>query len=321
MFADVKSSRLRKLNWILRRLLQLIPVLIGISIVSFLLVQLTPGDPARMILGPKASVEAVAAVRERLGLDLPLAQQYLNYIGRIADGELGESVRYQVPVADLIAEFLPATGFLALYVVVLCVPVTLLLSVMAARNQGTLIDQSIRMLSVLGMTIPVFWLAILMLRLFSVDLGLFPVSGFGQGFIGHLHHLFLPAVSISIYLIPVLVRNLRAALLDEMSADYVVASRAKGLPESYIFRKHILKNASLPTLNLFGVLVTYLIGGTVVVELVYAIPGLGTLMFNAILGRDYSVIQGLTLFYALATVSITLFTDLLSMLIDPRIEV
>jgi peptide/nickel transport system permease protein len=191
---------------------------------------------------------------------------------------------------------------------------------MAAKNRGRWIDQVIRMLSVLGMTMPVFWLAILMLGLLSVDLGWFPVSGFGTGFLGHLHHLFLPAVSVSIYLVPVLVRNLRAALLDEMNADYVVAGRSKGLSETYIFRHHILKNASLPTLNLFGVLVTWLIGGTVIVELVYAIPGLGMLMFNAILGRDYPVIQGLTLFYAFSTVIITLATDLLSALIDPRIE-
>ena len=307
-------------DWIIRRLLQLIPVLIGISLISFLLVQLTPGDPARMLLGPKASMEAVEAVRERLGLDQPLAQQYLTYAGNLLRGDLGESMRYQVPVSDLIRQFLQVTGFLALYVIFLTIPATLLLGVLAARNRGSWIDQSIRLISVLGMTMPVFWLAILMLRLFSVDLGLFPVSGFGTGFTGHLHHLFLPAVSIAIWLIPVLVRNLRAALLEQMGADYVVASRAKGLPEGYIFRRHILKNASLPTLNLFGVLVTYLIGGTVIVELVYAIPGLGTLMFNAILGRDYSVIQGLTLFYAFATVLITLGTDLLSSMIDPRVK-
>jgi peptide/nickel transport system permease protein len=220
----------------------------------------------------------------------------------------------------LIMQFLPPTGFLALYVIAMTVPLTILLGILAARNRGRWVDQLIRMMSVLGMTMPVFWLAMLMLRLFSVELGWFPVSGFGTGFIGHLHHLFLPAVSVSIYLVPVLVRNLRAALLEEMNADYVVASRSKGLPEGYIFRRHILKNASLPTLNLFGVLVTWLIGGTVIVELVYAIPGLGTLMFNAILGRDYSVIQGLTLFYAFSTVVITLLTDVLSALIDPRIE-
>ena len=307
-------------DWIIRRLLQLIPVLIGISLISFLLVQLTPGDPARMLLGPKASMEAVEAVRERLGLDQPLAQQYLTYAGNLLRGDLGESMRYQVPVSDLIRQFLPVTGFLALYVIFLTIPATLLLGVLAARNRGSWIDQSIRLISVLGMTMPVFWLAILMLRLFSVDLGLFPVSGFGTRFTGHLHHLFLPAVSIAIWLIPVLVRNLRAALLEQMGADYVVASRAKGLPEGYIFNRHILKNASLPTLNLFGVLVTYLIGGTVIVELVYAIPGLGTLMFNAILGRDYFVIQGLTLFYAFATVLITLGTDLISSMIDPRVK-
>jgi peptide/nickel transport system permease protein len=306
--------------WIGKRLTHLLPVLLGISIVSFGLIQLTPGDPARMILGPKASPEAVEAVRERMGLNKPVLRQYTDYMLRLGQADLGESVRYRQPVSELIARSLPVTVFLALYSIVLTTPLTLLLGIVSARNRGRWIDQFIRMLSVLGIAMPVFWLAILMLRLFSVDLGWFPVSGFGSGFSGHLRHLFLPAVSISIYLVPVLVRNLRAALLEEMNADYVVASRSKGLPEAYIFRRHILKNASLPTLNLFGVLVTWLIGGTVIVELVYALPGLGTLMFNAILGRDYTVIQGLTLFYAFATVIITLMTDLLSALIDPRIE-
>lgn len=307
-------------TWIVKRLVQMIPVVIGITIISFFLIKLTPGDPARMILGMKASPEAVAVVRERLGLDQPLATQYFNYIGDLSKGELGDSIRYQLPVSDLILQYLPVTAFLAAYVIFLTLPVTLLFGMLAARNRGRWIDQSIRMATILGMTMPVFWLAILMLRLFSIELEWFPVSGFGTGFMGHLHHLFLPAVSISIYLAPILIRNLRSALLTEMGADYVVASRAKGLPEAYIFNHHILKNASLPTLNLFGVMVTYLIGGTLIVELVYALPGLGTLMYNAILGRDYSVIQGLTLFYAIATVLITLATDLVSSMIDPRLN-
>ena len=307
-------------TWIAKRLVQMIPVVIGITIISFFLIKLTPGDPARMILGMKASPEAVAVVRERLGLDLPLATQYFNYIGDLSKGELGDSIRYQLPVSDLILLYLPVTAFLAAYVIFLTIPITLLFGMLAARNRGRWIDQAIRMATILGMTMPVFWLAILMLRLFSIELEWFPVSGFGTGFTGHLHHLFLPAVSISIYLAPILIRNLRSALLTEMGADYVVASRAKGLPESYIFNHHILKNASLPTLNLFGVMVTYLIGGTLIVELVYALPGLGTLMYNAILGRDYSVIQGLTLFYAIATVLITLATDLVSSMIDPRLN-
>jgi len=303
-----------------KRLLHLLPVLLGISIISFGLIQLTPGDPARMILGNKASPEAIEAVRERMGLNNPPLVRYGKYMLGVFQADLGESIRYQQPVSKLIAQYLPVTGFLATYVVLMTIPLTLLFGILSARNRGRWIDQVIRMGSVLGIAMPVFWLAILMLRLFSVDLGWFPVSGYGTGFFGHLRHLFLPAVSISIYLVPVLVRNLRAALLEEMNADYVVASRSKGLPEAYIFRRHILKNASLPTLNLFGVLVTWLIGGTVIVELVYAIPGLGTLMFNAILGRDYTLIQGLTLFYAFATVIITLVTDFVSSLIDPRIE-
>lgn len=306
--------------WIGQRLLQLIPVLIGISIISFTLIQMIPGDPARLMLGPKASPEAVAAVRERLGLDLPAISRYFQYMGNLLQGDLGDSYRYQMPVLDLILERLPVTAFLALYVMVLSIPTTLLLGRAAGRRSNTWVDHSIRMLSVLGMTVPVFWLAVLMLRLFSIDLGWFPVGGYGEGFIGHLHHLFLPAVSTAIWVVPVLVRNLRAAIIEESLADYVTASRAKGLPENYIFSKHVLRNASLPTLNLLGVMVIWLIGGTVIVELVYAIPGLGTLMFNAILARDFVVIQSLTLFYAVTTVTITLLTDLVSGFIDPRLE-
>jgi peptide/nickel transport system permease protein len=311
---------LNRLRWIAKRLLQLLPVLFGISVISFLLIQLTPGDPARMILGSRAAPEAVEAMRDRMGLNDPPLQRYVAYMSGAVQGDLGDSVRYGKPVSELIAEHLPVTGFLATYVVIMTIPLTLFFGILAARNRGRWVDQAIRMGCVLGIAMPVFWLAILMLRLFSVDLGWFPVSGYGEGFTGHLRHLFLPALSISIYLVPILVRNLRAALLQEMNADYVVAARSKGLPETYIFRKHILKNASLPTLNLFGVLVTWLIGGTVIVELVYAVPGLGTMMFNAILGRDYTIIQGLTLFYACATVFVTLVTDFLSSLIDPRIE-
>ena len=314
------STSRNRLRWFAKRLLHLLPVLLGISIISFGLIQLTPGDPARMMLGNRASPEAVEAVRERMGLNNPPLVRYGKYMLGVFQADLGESIRYQQPVSELIAQYLPVTGFLAAYVVLMTIPLTLLFGILAARNRGNWIDQAIRMGSVLGIAMPVFWLAILMLRLFSVDLGWFPVSGFGTGFTGHLRHLFLPALSISIYLVPILVRNLRSALLEEMNADYVVASRSKGLPEAYIFRHHILKNASLPTLNLFGVLITWLIGGTVIVELVYAVPGLGTLMFNAILGRDYTVIQGLTLFYAFATVVITLATDFISSLIDPRIE-
>ncbi|WP_303982637.1 ABC transporter permease [Dongia mobilis] len=302
------------------RLVQLLPVLIGITIVTFLLVKLSPGDPVRLMLGDRATEETVAAVRAQLGFDLPLWKQYLSYAGNLLQGDLGQSIRYRLPVLDLILGVMPRTLFLATYVLVLSIPATVILSVVAARHAGKPVDQIIRILSVIGMTIPVFWLGIMLARFLGVELGLFPVSGYGDGFIDHLHHLFLPALSTSVWLVPMLVRNLRASILEQMEADYVVASRAKGLPARYIFGRHILPNSLLPTLNLLGVMIAFLIGGSVIVEIVYAVPGLGGLMIEAVLARDYTVIQGLTLFYALGTVIVTLSVDLISTWIDPRVQ-
>ncbi|WP_119461221.1 ABC transporter permease [Rhodospirillaceae bacterium SYSU D60014] len=309
-----------RLSVIGQRLLHLIPVLIGISVISFLLVKLSPGDPIRMLLGDRATEEAVSMVRERYGLDRPLLEQYLVYIGNLLQGDLGRSIRYRLPVGELILDFLPRTLFLVLYVMCLSVPATVLLAIAAARNQGGWIDQSIRVLSVCGMTIPVFWLAVMLSRFFGVELGWFPVSGYGETFIEHLHHLFLPAVSTAVWLVPLLVRNLRAAILEQMEADYVTASRSKGLPEGYIFRRHIFLNSVLPTLHLLGVMVAFLIGSSVVVEIVYAVPGLGALMISSVIGRDYYVVQGLTLVYALGTVLVTLTVDVISTLVDPRVK-
>ena len=302
------------------RLVQLLPVLIGITIVTFLLVKLSPGDPVRLMLGDRATEETVAAVRAQLGFDLPLWKQYLSYAGNLLQGDLGQSIRYRLPVLDLILGVMPRTLFLATYVLVLSIPATVILSVVAARHAGKPVDQIIRILSVIGMTIPVFWLGIMLARFLGVELGLFPVSGYGDGFIDHLHHLFLPALSTSVWLVPMLVRNLRASILEQMEADYVVASRAKGLPARYIFGRHILPNSLLPTLNLLGVMIAFLIGGSVIVEIVYAVPGLGGLMIEAVRARDYTVIQGLTLFYALGTVIVTLSVDLISTWIDPRVQ-
>ncbi|GJL80392.1 MAG: ABC transporter permease [marine bacterium B5-7] len=309
---------MQQLAYIGRRLIQLIPVLIGISIISFLLVKLSPGDPIRLLLGPRATDDAVAAVRITYGLDEPLLKQYFIYLGNLLAGDLGRSLRYRIPVSDLIVQFLPRTLFLIAYVMSLTLPLTIGLAIVAARHQGRWLDQVIRIFSILGMTIPVFWLAVLMARYFGAELGWFPVSGWGSGFMSHLHHLFLPALSTSLWLIPLLVRNLRGALIEQMESDYVVASRAKGLPESYIFRRHILRNSLLPTLHLLGVMIAFLVGGSVIVEIVYAVPGLGALMVGSVIGRDFYVVQGLTLVYAIGTVLVTLTVDMLTAVIDPR---
>ena len=305
-------------RFILKRILWAIPTLWLIATLTFIFLRLIPGGPfdQERQLPPeiKKNIEA------RYGLDQPLFQQYLTYLGNVFQGDFGQSIMYHKPVIELIMERLPRTLFLAAYVVCMTIPSTIFLAITAARNQGQRIDLIITTSAVFGITIPVFWLGIMMARLFGVELGWFPVSGYGDNFLGHLHHLFLPALSTAIWMVPVLVRNLRAAILEQMEADYVVAGRSKGLPERYLFFNHILKNSILPTLNLFGVMVAFLIGGTVIVETVYAVPGLGQLMISSIFGRDYYVVQALTLFYAVVTITVTLAVDIISTIIDPRVK-
>lgn len=308
------------LRLIFFRLLQALPVLLGVSLVTFALMAATPGDPIRLLVGDRASAETIAVLRDRYGLDDPILSQYFTYLKNLLAGDLGASLRYRVPVTELIGQFYPVTLFLVGYTIVLTLPPVIVLSVWAARNQNGMADQVIRMIGVLGLTVPVFWLALLLARFFGITLGWFPVSGFGEGFSGHLLHLFLPALSTMIWVVPILVRNLRAALLDEMNRDYVLTGLSKGLTEKQVFRTHVFPNSILPTLNLFAVIVAYLLGGSVVVETVYAVPGIGKLMVDSILARDYYVVQGATLVFALTTVLVMLAVDLLSSLIDPRIK-
>ncbi|MGN6306813.1 MAG: ABC transporter permease [Mesorhizobium sp.] len=308
------------LSTVARRLVQLVGVMAGVAVVTFLLTRLAPGDPARLLAGERASAETIAAIRHQYGLDLPLWQQFFVYIENLLSGDIGRSLRFQQPVAELIQRFMWPTLFLTGYVVCLAVPPTVILAIASARRPGGLADQAIRMIGIVGLAIPVFWLGIMMSRLFGVTLGWFPVSGYGTGFADHLYHLFLPALSTAIWVVPVLTQSLRAALIDRAGADFVTAARAQGASEREIFWKTVLPNAVLPTLNLLGVMVAFLIGGAIIVETVYAVPGLGSLMIGALLGRDYYVVQGLTLVFALATVLVTLTVDLLTALIDPRVR-
>ncbi len=305
---------------IVRRMVQLVAVMLGISIVTFFLLHLAPGDPARLLAGDRASPEALAAIRAQYGLDQTLWRQYLTFLLNLLHGDIGMSLRFQRPVIALIGQFMWPTLFLTSYVIVLAVPPTIVLAITSARRPGGVADQVIRIVGIMGLTIPVFWLGLMMSRFLGVALGWFPVSGYGETFPEHLHHMFLPALSTSIWLIPVLTQNLRAALIDKMTADFVTAARAQGANEREVFWRTILPNAILPTINLLGVMVAFMIGGAIIVETVYAIPGLGSLMVGALLGRDYYVVQGLTLVFAFATVLITLAVDLLSASIDPRIR-
>lgn len=306
-------------RYILLRLLQAIPVLIGVSVITFVLMAATPGDPIRLLVGDQASPDAIAAIRDRYGLDDPLPTQYLAYVTNLVQGDLGASLRYRVPVGDLIASHYPVTLFLVVYTIMLTLPPVVALSVLSARNQNGPADQVIRIVGVLGLAVPVFWLALLLARFFGVTLGWLPVSGFGDTVGAHFVHLLLPALSTAIWVVPILTRNLRAALLDQMGHDYVVTGLSKGLGRDRVFRLHVFPNSVLPTLNLFGVIVAYLLGGSVIVETVYAVPGIGKLMVDSILARDYYVVQGATLVFAMTTIVVMLVVDLISAMIDPRI--
>src|SRR5579871_3428530 len=306
--------------FILRRPLQLIPVLIGISFVTFVLAQLTPGDPVRIMLGPRATESAIAAVRARYGLDQPILVQYGYYMMNLLRADFGQSLEFRSSVLAVILERLWPTVFLLLYGLTLSVLLTLTLAVAAARRHGQWVDQAVRLFCVTALGVPSFWLGLMLIILFSLRMRLFPVSGFGDSFFGNLWHLFLPALAITIAVAPILTRNLRATLVSQLAADYATAGRSKGLPESFVFYRHVFWNSLLPTISLLGIVVSFLIGGTVVVEWVFNIQGLGQLMVRAVLTRDYFVVQGVTLFFAVGVVITNFLVDVVTVALDPRIK-
>ncbi|WP_170574511.1 ABC transporter permease [Ruegeria atlantica] len=305
---------------IVDRLKQLIPALLGVALVTFLLVHLIPGDPVALLAGDRASPETIAAVKTRYGLDQPIVVQLFYYLKNIAMGDLGQSLRFRIPVTELILQHLWPTALLMIMTILITIPCAIFLAALAASHQDRPLDHAIRAFSVAGIAIPVFWIGIVLARVFSVQLGWFPVAGFGEGLWDNVYHLVLPSITLAVGIVPVLARNLRASLLEMMEADFVTAARSKGVPESYIFKRHVFMNALIPNLQLFGVIVAFLFGGTIVVEKVFAIPGIGQLLISSILGRDYYVVLGLTFFFAVFTMLVMLIVDLVSMLIDPRLR-
>ncbi|MDF1895366.1 ABC transporter permease [Rahnella contaminans] len=311
---------MHRYRFLLWRPLQLLPVLLGISILTFVMVRAIPGDPARILLGVRSTPEAIARIRAQYGLDLPVWQQYLYFLRNLLHGEMGKSLIYRVDTLKLIMSRIEPTLNLVLGSVMLAMLFTVPLAATAARNRGRLADQMIRLLSTVGLGLPAFWLAIMMILLFSLSLGWFPVSGYGSDFGERLHHLFLPCLTVALALSAVLTRNLRASLLMELQNDYVTAARARGQNENRIFWRHVMPNSLVPTVNLLAVNIGWLIGSTVVIESVFAIPGMGQLLVKAIISRDYMVVQGVVLVFALATVAVNLVADLLTVALDPRVK-
>ncbi|UJR61132.1 ABC transporter permease [Dickeya zeae] len=311
---------MHRYRFLLFRPLQLLPVLLGISVITFAMVRAIPGDPARILLGVHSTPEALARIRAQFGLDEPLWVQYGYFLRNLLQGELGKSIVYRVDTLKLINSRLEPTLWLVFGSVLLAVILTIPLASLAARQRGRLADQLIRLFTTAGLGFPAFWLGIMMIIIFSVVLGWFPVSGYGSGFADQLHHMVLPCLTVALALAAVLIRNLRASLLMEMSSDYVVAARARGQRENRIFWRHVLPNSLVPTLNLLAVNIGWLIGSTVVIESVFAIPGLGQLLVKAIFSRDYMVVQGVVMVFALATVVVNLLADVLTVALDPRVK-
>jgi peptide/nickel transport system permease protein len=307
-------------QFIARRLAQMIPVLFGITIVVFGLLQLIPGDPATTILGTQARPDSVAALRHELGLDRPLWEQYLRYMGNVARFDLGNSIKFKVSVASLLPERLEVSLALIVYATLLTVMMALPLGIVSALRKDGPFDQVTRALLLLTLVMPAFWVGIIFLTYFSVKWKLFPVAGYGEGWREHLHHLFLPALTIALSIVPILVRSLRASILEAMGSDYVRTARAKGLRERGVVATHVLRNALIPALTLLGLSVGYLMGGTVIVENVFSLPGAGKLLVEAIAARDYPLVQATTLIFAVLVIAINLITDLIYTFLDPRVQ-
>ena len=308
-------------EYVARRLLQMIPVVAGVTVLVFFMIHLVPGDPASTILGNQATPARVAAVRHAWGLDKPLYVQYWKFMGRIVHGNLGDSLFYGVSAGHLVLQRLPVTLWLIIMAAILAVAIAVPLAAIAATKADRAADHAVRAVPLIGLGFPPFWIGIVLLLIFGLHLGReFPVGGYGSGFLGHLHSMFLPALCVALGLAPILIRSLRASLLEVLESEYVTTARSKGLSEKRVLRKHALRNAIISTVSVLGVNIGYLVGGTLVIEQVFALPGIGQLMINSIFQRDFPVVQAVTLVFAVMVVLVYLLTDVAHALLDPRVR-
>ncbi len=308
------------IRYILRRLVMLVPVAVGITMVVFLLVRLIPGDPARTLLGIHATPELVAAMRAHLGLDRPLWVQYLIFVRHLAAGDFGHSDHYGEAISRLVLTHLGPTLVLIAYSIVLTLVIALPAGLLAAVRRDQAADHLVRIGAVVGVGLPSYWIGFMLILLLAVTIPIFPVAGYGTGFPAHLFDLFLPALTIAINLAPLVLRALRASLMEALASGYIDTARAKGLPRRVVLLGHALPNAIVPAVTVLGLNIGYLVGSTVIVETVFAVPGLGQLMINSIGTRDYPVIQAVTLVLGVLVVLVNLATDLMQLLLDPRVR-
>jgi len=308
------------IRYVFWRLLQTIPVLIGVSLIVFLLVRLIPGNPATAVLGSRATPELIKQARAQLHLDEPLWKQYLDFLAGALHGNFGVSYFYESSVWSITVPRIPVTLELIAYASVLALLITFPMSVVAAARRGRATDQVIRFAFTTALGIPTFWLGLLLALYLGVRVKLFPIAGSGSGGLDTLYHLTLPALTIAISMSPLLVRALRSSLIEVTGSDFLTTGRATGLRGRFLLSSYMLRNSVLPLITVFSINLGFLIGGTVIVEDIYAIPGLGSLLINSISTRDYAIIQLVTLVLALFVVVANLLTDIAYVVFDPRVE-
>jgi len=329
------------LRYIARRLIALVPTLLGVSFIVFLFLRLIPGDPGTAILRENATAEQVQAVNERLGLNRPFHEQYIDFLGRILRLELGDGFFTRIPVAEELGRKLPATAELAITAMLIATVAGLILGIVAATRRGSFFDYGTMTLGLVGVSMPIFWLGLMLIYLFAVDLQWLPPSTRGEqpdpvrtgfflvdhllnadleGFLRSLRHIALPAFVLSTVPLAVIARQTRSAVLEVLGQEYVRTARSKGLRERLVLVRHVLKNAMLPVVTVVGLQVGALLSGAVLTETVFSWPGMGTYVLEAINARDYPVVQSVVLIFALVFVFVNLLVDLTYAWLDPRIR-
>jgi len=310
-------------GYIIRRVLATIPVMVVVGIFVFLLLHLTPGDPAAVIAGDYASPADIARIRAKLGLDLPIYIQFGKWVWALSQGDLGISIFSNLPVAQLIGQRLEPTLMLSLATIIIAIAIAVPLGVIAAWRAGTVVDRFTMLFAVLGFSVPIFVIGYALMYVFAIKLGWFPVQGYvplAKGFWPFLQSITLPSVALAMLYTALIARITRASVLEVLTEDYIRTARAKGLTSTAVLMRHALKNAAVPIITIIGIGIALLIGGVVVTESVFNIPGLGRLTVDSILRRDYPIIQGIILVFAGVYVIVNLLVDISYTFFDPRIR-
>lgn len=303
-----------------RRAALALPVLAGLLVAAFLLIRLIPGDPTTLLLGIRASDEAQAALRAKFALDLPLSDQFLAFLRGALVLDFGDSIVHRAPVSSILGTRIAVTAGLLLLAVLIALLIAVPLGLLSALRRNRLTDHLIRLASMVTFAMPAFWLALVLVMVFSLWLGIFPTSGLGRDPVDVPRRLFLPALTIGLYLAPVLLRTLRSSVIETLGHEFVEAARSRGLSERRVIGRHVLRNSLVTMVTLLGVNIGFLLSGAVVVENVFALPGLGSLLVSSIIARDYPVVQALVLVFGLGVLLVNLATDLAYARLDPRVR-